>query len=130
LDIRDDEVREAANADRLFAHAARQWTCRLQLKIGDTRHIVDVLDGHVRRFEPTEDLFEASDITLGGSESDWDQLLRPVPVPFYQDFIGAWFNHGFEMSGDLRSLFAHYWALLRLLDIMREVRSNGEGGEL
>ncbi len=118
-----EAIRSALVADPLFAYAARRWTCRLLLKVGEDRYLLDILDGTVRRFEATTDLFEACDIVLGGAAQDWDELTRPVPVPFYQDFIGAWFNHGFEMTGDLRSLFAHYWALLRLLDVMREVRA-------
>lgn len=125
--IWNDAVREAANADRQFRYAARRWTCELMLKVGDDRYIFDVVDGEVRRFELTTDQFQGSSATLGGTAEVWEQLLRPVPVPFYQDFIGAWFNHGFEISGDLRSLFAHYWALLRLLDIMREVGSQASG---
>lgn len=123
LTIQAEAIRTALEADSLFTHAARRWTCRLLLKVGDDRYLLDVLDGRVRRFELTTDLFDACDIVLGGREQDWDELTRPVPVPFFQDFIGAWFNHGFEMTGDLRSLFAHYWALLRLLDIMRAVRA-------
>ena len=125
--IWNDAVRDAANADWQFRYAARRWTCDLMLKVGDDRYIFEVVDGEVRRFELTTDQFQGSSATLGGTDQTWEQLLRPVPVPFYQDFIGAWFNHGFEISGDLRSLFAHYWALLRLLDIMREAGSQASG---
>lgn len=125
--IWNDTIREAANADRQFQYAARRWTCELMFKVGADRYIFDVVDGEVRRFELTTDQFQGSSVTLGGTDEDWEKLLKPVPVPFYQDFFGAWFNHGFEISGDLRSLFAHYWALLRLLDIMREVGSHAGG---
>lgn len=125
--IPTDEVREAANADKQFRYAARRWTCELMLRVGDDRYIFDVVDGDVRRFELTEDQFQGSSARLGGTDEDWEQLLQRVPVPFYQDFFGAWFNHGFEISGDLRSLFTHYWALLRLLDIMRDIRVQAGG---
>jgi hypothetical protein len=121
LNIRTEQVLEAVNADPQFRHAARRWTIELMLGVGEDRYIFDVLDGHVRRFEPTDDLFQSCSARLAGTEDDWRKLLEPIPVPFYQDFIGAWFNHGFEISGDLRSVFAHYWALLRLLHVMRTV---------
>jgi hypothetical protein len=121
LDIRPEQVLEALNADGQFRHAARSWSIEIVFGIGDERYVLDILDGHVRRFEPTDDLFQACGARLAGTEEDWRNLLEPVPVPFYQDFIGAWFNHGFEISGDLRSVFAHYWALLRLLDVMRSL---------
>lgn len=123
----NDEVRAAANADQLFRYAARRWTCDLVLKIGEDRYIFEVLDGEVRRFELTTDQFQRASATLGGTDEQWQELLQPVPRPFYQDFFGAWFNHGFEISGDLRSVFAHYWALLRLLDIMRSVGADARG---
>jgi hypothetical protein len=126
LNIRPQQVLEALNADGQFRHAARRWTIELMLGIGEDRYVLDVLDGHVRRFESTDDLFQGFGARLAGTEDDWRALLQPVPVPFYQDFIGAWFNHGFEISGDLRSVFAHYWALLRLLDVMRSVTAQAE----
>lgn len=127
VQIRGEAVRAAANADWQFRHAARRWSCDLVLQVGDDRYIVDVADGVMRRFERTTDQFQGCSARLRGTEEDWAQLLKPVPPPFYQDFFGAWFNHGFEISGDLRSLFAHYWALLRLLDIMRDIASQPAG---
>jgi hypothetical protein len=126
LNIRTEQVLEAVNADGQFRHAARRWTIELMLGVGADRYIFEVLDGHVRRFELTDDRFQSSAARLAGTEDDWRQLLEPVPVPFYQDFIGAWFNHGFEISGDLRSVFAHYWALLRLLHVMRTVNAQAK----
>jgi hypothetical protein len=126
MNIRPAKVLDALNADSQFRHAARRWTIELMLGVGDDRYILDVLDGHVRRFELTDDLFQGSGARLAGTEDDWSKLLEPVPVPFYQDFIGAWFNHGFEISGDLRSVFAHYWALLRLLDVMRTINEQAK----
>jgi hypothetical protein len=126
LNIHPEQVLEELKADGQFHHAARRWTIELMLGVGDDRYILDVLDGDVRRFECSDDAFQGCGARLAGTEEDWRRLLEPVPVPFYQDFIGAWFNHGFEISGDLRSVFAHYWALLRLLDVMRRVNAQAE----
>ncbi|MGE3379837.1 MAG: hypothetical protein AB7I40_16315 [Nocardioides sp.] len=126
MNMRTVQVLEAVNADSQFRHAARRWTIELMIGVGEDRYIFDVLDGHVRRFELTEDLFQSSSARLVGTDEDWRNLLEAVPVPFYQDFIGAWFNHGFEISGDLRSVFAHYWALLRLLQVMRNINAQAK----
>ena len=125
VEIRNDELRAAANADYQFRYATRRWTSQLLLRVGDDKYLLDILDGEVRRFERTTDQFQSFDATLGGPVDVWEQLLRPVPAPFYQDFIGVWFNHGFEISGDMRIVFTHYWALLRLLTIMRNTASDG-----
>ena len=126
MNFRTDQVLEALNADSQFRHAARRWTIELLIGVGDDRYIFDVRDGLVLRFDKTEDQFQSSSARLVGTEEVWRELLEPVPVPFYQDFIGAWFNHGFEISGDLRSVFTHYWALLRLLDVMRTINARAE----
>lgn len=126
MNFRTEQVLEALIADSQFRYAARRWTILLMLGVGDDRYILDILDGEVRRFDRTEDAFQSFSARLAGTEEDWRRLLEPVPVPFYQDFIGAWFNHGFEISGDMRSVFAHYWALLRLLDVMRSVSEQAE----
>jgi len=126
MNMRTTQVLEALNADSQFQHAARRWTIELMIGVGEDRYILDVLDGRVRRFELTEDAFQSSSARLAGTEEDWRNLLESVPVPFYQDFIGAWFNHGFEISGDLRSVFTHYWALLRLLQVMRNLNAQAK----
>jgi hypothetical protein len=122
-----DEVRGKANVDFQFRNAARMWTFDLMLQVGADNYIVDIVDGEIRRFEITEDQFQGYSAVLGGTDADWQNLLQPVPPPFYQDFFGAWFQHGFTMAGDLHGLFAHYWAMLRLLDLMRETGGDEAG---
>jgi hypothetical protein len=116
-----DETREIANRDFQFRNATRWWSFALMLQVGDDKYILDIVEGEIRRFERTEDQFQSYSAILGGTVADWENLLEMTPPPFYQDFFGAWFQHGFTIAGDLHGLFAHYWALLRLLDVMREV---------
>jgi hypothetical protein len=125
LKILTDEVRTRANADAQFLNAARLWNFELLLRVGFDNYMMSISDGRIARFDVTTDIFERHNGVLGGTEDDWQQLLTPVPPPFYQDFFGAFFQHGFQMSGDLDSMFAHYWALLRLLAIMRATHNEG-----
>jgi hypothetical protein len=122
-----DTVREKANSDVQFQNTARQWSFDVLLKVGDDDFILEIKDGLIARFEPNGDRFQGCDAVLGGTDHDWQQLLELVPPPFYQDFFGAWFQHGFTIEGDLKGLFSHYWVFLRLLDLMREARRDESG---
>ncbi len=127
LKILTDDIREKANADPRFNRSARFWTFELLLRVGADSYLITILDGRIARFDQTDDIFQRYSGVLGGTEEDWLQLLKAVPPPFYQDFFGAFFQHNFEISGDLDSIFAHYWALLRLLDLMRASHNEGMG---
>lgn len=129
LQLSVDAVRDRANEDFQFRTAARFWTFQLVLRAGADTYIIEVVDSEIRRFELTTDQFQGYDAILGGDDHDWEQLLRTDPPPFYQDFFGAWFQHDFILAGDLAGFFSHYWAALRLLDLMREVKAE-EGAEL
>lgn len=119
--IPTEKVRERLNRDGQFRRAAKYWSAQLLLRIGTERYVLEIVDGTICRFDGGADQFDRYTAVLGGDEGDWERLLEPVPPPFYQDFFGAFFQHEFEMAGDLDAIFAHYWALLRLLDILRDV---------
>ena len=127
--IPTDQVRERLNGDHQFLRATKYWSAQLLLKVGDEGYVLEIVEGAVRRFEPGAGLFDRCTAVLGGSERDWEQLLEPVPPPFYQDFFGAFFQHDFEMAGDLDAVFSHYWALLRLLDVLRDAVGGVTSGE-
>lgn len=122
--IPTEAVRDRLNADPVFAHAARRWSTQLLVRVGEEGYVLVIREGVVTRFEAGADQFDRYDAVLGGTDHDWAELLAPVPRPFYQDFFGAFFQHGFEMAGDLDAVFSYYWALLRFLDVARAV-SNG-----
>jgi hypothetical protein len=114
-----DELRNKLNEDHQFRNAARRWNAQLLLRVGDKGYLVEIVDGHILRFDADAGQFDGFSVMLSGTEDTWEQLLAPVPRPFYQDFIAAFFQHGFEIAGDLESAFSYYWALLRMLEVMR-----------
>ena len=119
-------IRERLNGDRQFLRAARGWEMKVRLGVGEDDYLLEIDGGRVARFERGLDFFDSYAGSLAGTEDDWELLLREVPPPFYQDFIGAWFRQGFTLAGDLESLFAYMDALRRMLEIMRQVRNGQE----
>ena len=116
---------EALNLDPEFVLAARYWNARLKLFIGDDAYFVDIVDGVITRFVEGANGFDSYTIVIGGPLDVWEQILKEVPPPFYQDFWSAFMRHGFTMTGDLESLYAYYGALRRMVEVLRSIH-NGE----
>lgn len=121
-----DATREALNADPEFRLNAQHWNAAVKLKVGDRNYLMRVVDGTVEEFKDEWDAFDVYTITIGGPEEGWEQMLKPIPPPFYQDFWGAFFRHDFEMGGDLESLYANYGAVRRMLEVLRATRNGAE----
>ena len=117
-----EELRDAANGDPEFKHAARFWTCGLRLEAGSSGVTLRITDGHVASIEPEPT--DEWDLRIAAPESDWSALLEEVPRPFYQDLYGAVTHHDFELSGDLEGqLHPYYPAVRRLMELLREQHS-------
>ena len=114
-----DAVRDALAADPEFVLAARDWTVRLELWMGEVGWRVEVERGRVVRVLPRPSMFEPADLVLSADSETWEEILAPVPRPFYLDVFSAAVHHGLSMTGDLESLYAYHPAVRRMLDVMR-----------
>ncbi len=118
LDVPCDALRQALNDDPEFRYNARYWDASLRLGIGDQRLCVRIANGNVEAIRPWES-DDPSDIGVDAATAEWEQLLAPVPRPFYQSLYAATLHHGFTLTGDEVETFAYMAALIRLLDVMR-----------
>jgi hypothetical protein len=112
--------RDIVNEDPEFLLAARDWTARLRVRMGDAEMIVGIRDGRIAAIESAPTPFHAWDAEIGGPRAGWEQFLEPLPRPFYQDLFPAMVHHGFTIAGDLESVFAYHPALRRMFDLMRQ----------
>ncbi len=110
-----------ANADGEFALHARFWNATVKLRAGAASYRLDIRDGKLSGCTPWLGAI-ASDLSIEAEESDWTELLAPLPRPFYQDLYAATIHHGFAVSGDTLNYCAYYPALRRLVELMREAR--------
>lgn len=120
-----DRTRDALNADPEFQLVVRQWTARLYFGVGEESYMLVLDSGRVADFIRNPDKMMGCTAILSGTDDDWAAMLEPVPAPFYQDFMAAYFRHGFVLSGDLDTLFAYYAAVRRLLEVLRSVYTEG-----
>lgn len=112
--------RDAVDHDAEFRLAARFWSGRVRLGMGDRAILVRVADGRLVDVDAEPTPFDPFDFEIAAPEEDWREFLRPVPRPFFQDVFAASVHHRFRMGGDLDSLYAYYPATRRMLELMRD----------
>ncbi len=113
-----EAIRDGLNRDPEFVLTARFWYASLRFAIGDDLYFMRIEDGHVTDFRHGTQGFDAYDIHIGGPEDVWVEMLRETPRPFYHDWFAACFHHAFELSGDLGSAYAYYFAIRRIHAVM------------
>ena len=115
-------VRAKANADGEFARHAKFWEATIRLGIGQRNFRLRVDKGAVSRIERFSGGMGV-DLAIQAPDADWDALLSALPPPFYQDLYPASLHHGFDVVGSIADYCAHYPAIRRLIEIMREVHA-------
>ena len=113
------ELKDILDRDPEFRHTIRHWTATLRFSIGDTHHLLRVEDGTVVELSACTAQAPCN-VFVSGPESDWRELLRPVPRPFYQDVLFASVHHGFELSPEAHDYAAYYPAIRRFVEVLRE----------
>lgn len=118
------EILRAAGGDAEFQLAARFWTSTIRLDAGDSGYLLRIEDGRVLGLAPADaHRGEEFDVRISAPREDWDELLRPVPRPFYQDLMAAVWRQGFKLEGDLIGFAPYYQAMNRLFELMRTARA-------
>jgi hypothetical protein len=112
-----NELPGRANADPEFRYTARFWNATLRIDVGASSVQVKIQDGAVASVASCA-ATAACDLFVGGTESDWRELLSATPRPFYQDLYGAAIHHGVRIPEDPVVYAAYYPALRRLLRAM------------
>jgi hypothetical protein len=116
-----ESLKGRLNADAEFRQAARAWSATLRLDMGDASHRLCIEDGSVTKVAPcTADT--ACDVFVGASADDWQELLAPVPRPYFQDLFGAQLAHGVRLPADPLAYAAYYPALRRLMQLLSASR--------
>ncbi len=116
--LHPSRIREAANADPEFTLAARFWDGRVRFDVGGEPYLLAVDGGRISSFEQEEG---EAPIRISAPAAEWDELLKPVPRPFYQDLMAAASRQGFTIEGEENGFRPYYPAIRRLIDIMRDL---------
>ena len=122
-------VRDVINGDPEFRLASRFFSKDILLVVGDSKCIVKVRDGVVIGLKLNPTFMNPWSFFIKGSTEAWQNFLQPQPPPFFTDLYGCVARQNFELGGDIETAFAHYWAVTRLLDLLRELQNEPESRE-
>jgi hypothetical protein len=121
-----DYVRERINSDPEFRLAARFMSQDILLAVGDAQCIVRARDGEIAEIAIDPSPLDKWNFFIEAPEKGWELFLKPIPPPFYQGFFTAAMREDFRFGGDVEALFAHYWAVQRMLAVMLELQNEEE----
>jgi len=111
-------ITSAANSDGEFQLAARLWTADIRLEVGSEPYLLRMREGRISEFSKVD--APKWDVKIAAPESDWRELLKPVPKPFFQDLMAAMTRQSFKLEGDLLGFNPYYRATCRLFELMRQ----------
>jgi hypothetical protein len=114
-----DNVRERINSDPEFHIAARYMSRDILIEAEAKQCIFKVRDGVITEIVVNPSPMEPWDFFIKAPEKSWALFLQPLPPPFFHSLFGAAVREDFQFGGDVEAMFAHYWAIQRMLAIMR-----------
>ncbi len=117
-----ERLRSSLNGDPEFQLAARFMSQNVRLGVADSECFVRVCEGVVTEIKLTP-FSEPWSFSIEGPSESWSRLLEPVPPPFYNSLFAGLQRGNFKLSGDLEAAYAHFWAVNRMLDIMRSMQN-------
>jgi hypothetical protein len=112
-------IRERVNSDPEFHIAAKYMSQDILLAAGERQCLFKVHGGVVTEIIVNPSPMEAWDFFIKAPEKSWELFLQPLPPPFFHSLFGASIREDFQFGGDVEAMFAHYWAVQRLLAVMR-----------
>ena len=112
-------IKKRVNRDAEFRLAARYMSEDILIGAGDKQCIFKIRDGTLIDIVLNPTLLDKSSFYIKGPEKSWQIFLQRFPPPFYQAFFSAVMREDFQFGGNMESIFAYYWAIQRLLNIMR-----------
>jgi len=116
-------VQERINSDPEFRIAAKFMSQDILIGAGDLQCIFKARDGLITEIALNPSPIDKWNFFIKAPEKSWELFLKLLPPPFYQGFFTATMREDFQFGGDVEALFAYYWAVQRLLNIMRELQN-------
>lgn len=118
-----EQFREAINSDPEFKLAARYMKEDVLLEVGDSQCIVKVRDGVIIQIKVEQTVLDPWSFAIRAPVESWEKLLQPIPPPHYDGLFGGMIRGTFRLEGDLPVACAYFWAMTRMLDVMRQVQN-------
>ena len=118
-----DHLRDRINGDREFKLAAKFFSKDILLRVSESKCMVKVQDGVITQIRINPAPMDPWSFCIAASAESWGKFLQSYPPPFFFDLYGAVVRQNFEVGGDIEALFTHFWAVTRMLDLMRQIQN-------
>jgi len=118
-----EQLRNAINNDAEFKLAARFMSEDILLEVADSRSIIKVRNGVVTEIKLNPRSDDDWSFSIKATAESWDKLLQPSPPPFFTGLNAGMIRGNLEIVGNIEVAFAYYWAMNRMLDIMRQLQN-------
>lgn len=118
-----NQLRTTLNADPEFKLAAQYMSENILLEMDESRCIIEVHDGMITAIKLAPLSNSDWSFSIKANADTWDKLLQPAPPPFYTGLNAASIQGNLFFSGNIEVAFAYYWAMNRLLDVMRQLQN-------
>lgn len=113
-----------------FLTAARFWTGKLVLKMGEEAYVLEVEAGTPADFRRDDSLLTeaiilgSADIVIAAPASTWDKCLSPLPPAGYQNPLFYVGGNGWTVEGDhITAVGPFFWPVQQFLDLLRQIRN-------
>jgi hypothetical protein len=116
-------IQERINGDPEFGIAAQFMSQDILIGVGDEQCIIRVREGVITEMALNPSPIDKWDFFIRAPEKGWKFFLKPFPPPFYQGFFTAAMREDFRFGGNVEALFAYYWAVQRMLTVIRELQN-------
>jgi len=118
-----ERLRNVINNDAEFKLAARFMSEDVLLEVDDSRSIIKVRDGVVTEIKLNPPSNDNWSFSIKATAESWDKLLQPSPPPFFTGLNAGMIRGNLQIMGNLEVAFAYYWAMNRMLDVMRQLQN-------
>ncbi len=118
-----ERFREGINSDPEFKLAAQFMSKDILLGVGEAQCLVKISDGVITEMLVNPVSLEPPSFSIKASTEYWEKFLQPMPPPLFNDIFAAIARRTARISGDIESAFAHFWALNRMLNVIRKLQN-------
>jgi len=118
-----EKFRDAINADPEFKIAARYMSKDVLLEVGQARCVVKFRDGVLTQIKSENAFADPWNFAIRASVDAWEKFLQPIPPRFYDGLFAGMIRGNFRLEGETISALSHFWAITRMLDILRELQN-------
>ncbi len=107
------------NGDEQIQRLGKFFMANMMLEFGAKQYIFTIHAGKILGYIEDPIWDKKWDFAVRASLETWQESIKPVPVPFYQDIFGMMWNHGMKVEGNVILAMQNIRVLKMMLAAMK-----------